>query len=106
MNLQLLLLALCQGLFMTNNVVVIAINGLVGLSLAPSAWMATLPVRGYGGGGALCAGLVGRHHPAWGRKRCFQFGLMTAVGASALCAYSAWSHNFWLLVAATVIAGY
>ena len=106
MNLQLLLLALCQGLFMTNNVVFIAINGLVGLSLAPSAWMATLPVTGYVVGGALCAGLVGRHQRAWGRKRCFQFGLMTAVGASALCAYSAWSHNFWLLVAATVIAGY
>ena len=37
MNLQLLLLALCQGFFLTNNVTFIAINGLVGLSLAPSA---------------------------------------------------------------------
>ena len=41
MNIQLLLLALCQGLFLTNNVTFIAINGLVGLSLAPSSWMAT-----------------------------------------------------------------
>ncbi len=44
MNSRLLLLALCQGLFFTNNIVFIAINGLVGLSLAPLGWMATLPV--------------------------------------------------------------
>ena len=106
MNPQLLLLALCQGFFMTNNVTFIAINGLVGLSLAPSAWMATLPVTGYVAGGALCAGLVGRHQRNWGRKRGFQLGVTVAMASSALCAYAAWSHNFWLLVAATLIAGY
>ncbi len=106
MNLQLLLLALCQGFFMTNNVTFIAINGLVGLNLAPAAWMATLPVMGYVVGGALCATLVGKHQRAWGRKRGFQFGLLVAVASCLLCAYAAWSHNFWLLVAATVIAGY
>jgi len=47
MNRNLLLLALCQGLFLTNNVVFIAINGLVGLSLAPEGWLATLPITGY-----------------------------------------------------------
>ena len=106
MNLHLLLLALCQGLFLTNNVTFIAINGLVGLSLAPSAWMATLPVTGYVAGGALCAGLVARHQRAWGRKRAFQAGLCVAMLSSALCAYAASTHNFWLLVAATVVAGY
>ena len=44
MNRNLWLLAICQGLFLTNNVTFIAINGLVGLSLAPLGWMATLPV--------------------------------------------------------------
>ena len=106
MNLQLLLLALCQGLFLTNNVTFIAINGLVGLSLAPSAWMATLPVTGYVAGGALCAGLVARHQRAFGRKRSFQLGLLVAIASSALCAWAAVTHQFWLLVAATVIAGY
>ena len=47
MNKNLWLLAVCQGLFLTNNVTFIAINGLVGLSLAPFGWMATLPVMGY-----------------------------------------------------------
>lgn len=106
MNLRLLLLTLCQGLFLTNNVTFIAINGLVGLSLAPTAWMATLPVTGYVAGGALCAGLVARHQRAWGRKRAFQAGLCVAMLSSALCAYAAVSHRFWLLVAATLLAGY
>ena len=60
MNRHLLLLALCQGLFLTNNVTFIAINGLVGLQLAPWGWMATLPVAGYVVGGALSAPLVAR----------------------------------------------
>jgi MFS family permease len=74
--------------------------------LAPSAWMATLPVTGYVAGGALCAGMVGRHQLAWGRKRTFQLGLIVAMVASALCAYAASTHNFWLLVSATLVAGY
>jgi MFS family permease len=106
MNPRLLLLTLCQGLFLTNNVTFIAINGLVGLSLAPSAWMATLPVTGYVAGSALCAGLVARHQRAWGRKRAFQAGLVVAMISSALCAYAASAHNFWLLVGATMFAGY
>ena len=36
----------------------------------------------------------------------FQLGLVVALFSALLAAYAAWSHNFWLLVAATVIAGY
>ena len=106
MNFQLLLLALCQGFLLTNNVTFIAINGLVGLSLAPVPWMATLPVAGYVAGGALSASLVARHQRAYGRRRAFQLGLLVAMATTALCAYAASSHNFWLLVAATMMAGY
>jgi MFS family permease len=106
MNLHLLLLTLCQGLFLTNNVTFMAINGLVGLSLAPSPWLATLPITGYVAGGALCAGMVGRHQRAWGRKRAFQAGLAVAIMSSALCAYAASTQRFWLLVLATMLAGY
>ena len=106
MNLRLLLLTLCQGFFLTNNVTFIAINGLVGLALAPQPWMATLPVMGYVAGGALSAALVARHQRAWGRKRAFQAGLLVAIASTALCAYAASIHSFWLLVIATLIAGY
>ena len=106
MNVQLLLLTLCQGFFLTNNVTFIAINGLVGLRLAPSAWLATLPITAYVAGGALFAGLVGRHQRAWGRQRAFQLGLCVAIATTGLCAWAALSGQFWLLVAGTLLAGY
>ena len=106
MNRNLWLLALAQGLFLTNNVVFIAINGLVGLALAPRPWMATLPVMGYVLGGAMATPLVARSQQAWGRKTSFLLGLAVALVSALLCAWAAWSRQFWMLVAATVIAGY
>ena len=100
------LLAICQGLFLTNNVTFIAINGLVGFSLAPLGWMATLPVMGYVVGGALSTPLVAKTQHRFGRNTSFQLGLLVALGSALLCAYAAWSKNFWLLCIATVIAGY
>ena len=106
MNLNLWLLTLCQGLFLTNNVTFIAINGLVGLSLAPLGWMATLPVMGYVVGGALSTGLVAKTQKRFGRKTSFQLGLAVALGSALLCAWAAYTSQFWLLVGATLIAGY
>jgi MFS family permease len=106
MNRQLWLLALCQGLFLTNNVTFIAINGLVGLSLAPLGWMATLPVMGYVVGGALSTGLVTKTQQRFGRKTSFQLGLLVALGSALLCAYAVVNKNFWLLCSATLVAGY
>jgi MFS family permease len=106
MNPRLVMLTLCQGLLMINNVTFIAINGLVGLALAPVGWMATLPITGYVAGGALATGLVARHQRRYGRQRTFQLGLLVAMASAAVCAYAALSRNFWLLVAATMVAGY
>jgi MFS family permease len=106
MNKNLWLLAAAQGLFLTNNVVFIAINGLVGLSLAPLGWMATLPVMGYVVGGALSTPLVARTQSALGRQASFQIGLLVALASALLCAWAVMDRNFWLLVTATVIAGY
>ena len=85
MNKNLWLLAAAQGLFLTNNVVFIAINGLVGLSLAPLGWMATLPVMGYVVGGALSTPLVARAQSRLRRQGSFQIGLLVAL-LSACCA--------------------
>ncbi len=106
MNPNLLLLALCQGLFLTNNITFIAINGLVGLSLAPLGWMATLPVMGYVVGGALSTGLVAKSQAKWGRRVSFQLGLLVGLLSAALCAYAAFKQDFPLLVLATLMAGY
>ena len=106
MNRNLWLLALCQGLFLTNNVAFIAINGLVGLSLAPFGWMATLPVMGYVVGGALSTPLVARTQSRFGRRISFQIGLLVALASACVAAWAVADKNFWLLVAATVVAGY
>lgn len=105
MNRHLLLLALCQGLFLTNNVTFIAINGLVGLALAPEGWMATLPLTAYVLGSALSTAPVAWMQAHWGRRRSFQIGLLVAMAACALGALAVSSRNFWLLLLATVVAG-
>ena len=106
MNRDLLLLALCQGLFLTNNVTLIGINGLVGFAMAPVAWMATLPVTGYVVGAALSAIPVARLQARVGRHRAFQIGLIVAAVSTAICALAVTLHSFWLLVAATGVAGF
>lgn len=106
MNKNLWLMVAAQGLFLTNNIAFIAINGLVGLGIAPQAWMATLPVMGYVVGGALSAPLVARTQSRLGRKASFQIGLGIAFGSTLLCAYAAFHQHFWLLVFATAVAGY
>jgi MFS family permease len=106
MNRHLVLLSIAQGLFLTNNVTFIAINGLVGLSLAPAAWMATLPVMGYVVGGALSTGLVAKSQQRWGRQVSFQLGLLVAFISAAMGAWAVLTQSFVLLVMATVVAGY
>jgi MFS family permease len=106
MNRNLVLLAACQGLLLTNNIIFIAINGLIGLRLAPLGWMATLPVMAYVVGGALSTPLVARTQTAWGRKVSFQIGLVVALFSALACAYAVVDQNFWLLVGATLVAGY
>jgi len=106
MNVNLVLLALCQALFLTNNVTFIAINGLVGLSLAPLGWMATLPVTGYVVGAALSAMPVSRLQARLGRKRTFQIGLLVAIASAIMGALAVSIGSFWLLVATTLMAGF
>jgi len=106
LNKNLIILIACQGLFLTNNVTFIAINGLVGLGLTPVAWMATLPVMGYVVGSALSTSLVSKAQSRYGRRRSFQLGLVVAFFSSLICAYAAWSKNFWLLTAGTLVAGF
>ena len=49
------LLAIAQSLLLTNGVMLVAINGLLGLQLAPDRRLATLPITTYVIGGALAS---------------------------------------------------
>ena len=106
MKRNLILLALCQGLFLTNNITFIAINGLVGFSMAPFEWLATLPVMGYVVGSALSTSPVAKVQKRLGRKRSFLIGIAVAILSSLLCLVAATTKNFALLVCATVVAGF
>ena len=106
MNRHLLLLAFCQGMFLTNTITFIAVNGLAGLALAPVGWMATLPVTSYVIGSTLSAPLVARLQAQWGRKRSFQLGLVMAAVSAAVCAFAVSQKSFGLLMAGTLLAGF
>ncbi len=106
LNRNLLLLILCQGLFLTNNVTFIAVNGLVGFQLTPIPWMATLPVMGYVVGGAVSTAIVARTQSRYGRRRSFQLGLVIALISALMCALAVWLESFALLVCSTFLAGY
>ena len=88
MNRNLWLLTAAQSLFLINNAVFIAINGLVGLSIAPLGWMATLPVMGYVVGGAMSTSLVSKSQSTWGAQMgvskrlgdCFAVRIAVRVG--------------------------
>ena len=57
-------------------------------------------------GGALSTPLVARTQSTWGRKASFQTGLIVGILSALLCAWAVLDKNFWLLVGATVVAGY
>jgi len=106
LNKNILLLAACQGLYLTNNVTFLAINGLVGFNLTPIPWMATLPLMAYVLGAAISTIIVAKVQEKYGRKKSFQFALLVVIFASLLCAYAAYSKSFILLIIGTAIAGY
>jgi predicted MFS family arabinose efflux permease len=106
MNKNLWFLTLAQGLYLTNNVTFIAINGLVGFALAPEPWLATLPVMAYVVGSAMATTLVARVQKQLGRKRSFQIALLVALFSSLLCAFATIEKQFWLLNLGTIIAGF
>ncbi len=106
MNKNLWFLTLAQGLYLTNNVTFIAINGLVGFALAPEPWLATLPVMAYVVGSAMATTLVARVQQRLGRKRSFQIALVVALFSSLLCAFATLEKQFWLLNLGTIIAGF
>src|SRR5947207_2703664 len=80
------LLAACQALLFANNSTLIAINGLAGLSLAPYAGLATLPVTCWVLGGAIATMPASFHMKRVGRRNGLITGTFFAVLGSLICA--------------------
>ncbi|GHB21548.1 MFS transporter [Salinicola rhizosphaerae] len=98
-------LTLCQALLISGNVLLIAINPLIGSRLTPNADWITLPVA------AQLLGLTAATLPAgWltarlGRKRTFMLANVIGLSGIAICIFALTSMRFWLFNAGTFAIG-
>jgi MFS family permease len=99
------LLAACQALLFTNNSTLIAINGLAGLSLAPYAGLATLPVTCWVLGGAIATMPASFHMKRVGRQRGLTLGTFFGIAGALICAAAIGTGSFWLLCLGTLVWG-
>ena len=102
---QILLLVTCQALLYVNNVTLIAVNGLVGMALAPTPLLATLPVTTYIIGAALTTLPASLAMGRWGRRAGFMFGTTMGFAGTSLAAVGVFTASFVLLCAGTFIVG-
>jgi MFS family permease len=99
------LLAVLQALLLTNNVTLIAINGLAGATLASDLRYATLPVTGYVLGAAASSMFAARVMRLRGRRFGYTVGALFAIFGSLLAWYAVSERSLALLVFATFITG-
>jgi len=99
------LLAACQAMLLTNNSTLIAINGLAGLALAPSASLATLPVTCWVVGGAIGTMPASQYMKRVGRQAGLIRGASIGIVGALLCAAGVWQANFWLLCFGALVFG-
>ena len=99
------LLALMQALLLTNNVTLIAVNGLAGLQLADNKLLATLPVTGYVLGGAFWAMPAAGFMRRFGRRAGYTVGSIVAVAGAVLGWFALTVGSLWLLCLATFVCG-
>jgi MFS family permease len=98
-------LAVCQGLLLTNNSILITVNALVGYALAADKALATLPVTSYFVGSALATLPLAMLMKRYGRRAGFTLGAMFAIAGSLVCAAAVYARNFWLLCLGVVVLG-
>ena len=99
------LLVACQALLFTNNVSMIAVNGLAGLALAPNAAMATVPVTSYVIGSALASAPIAKMMRRYGRRIGFSVGTLFGMLGVAVAALGAYYKMFLLLCLGTMLVG-
>jgi len=99
------LLAACQAMLFTNNSTLIAINGLAGLALAPSATLATLPVTCWVVGGALATMPASQYMRKVGRQAGLMRGASIGIVGALTCAAAVWVASFWLLCFGALVFG-
>ena len=100
-----LVLAGCQGLLLTNNAILVSVNALAGYALAPNKALATLPVTAYFVGSMITTLPLSFMMKRYGRRAGFMVGAAFAILGSLLCAAAVWIGNFWLLCLGVLVLG-
>ena len=98
-------LAACQALLMTNNVILIALNALAGYALADNKALATLPITTYVIGAALTAIPASLMMKYVGRRTGFMTGAAAGLVGALICSWGIYIANFWLLCFGTLVMG-
>ena len=99
------ILAACQALLFTGNVILIALNGLVGFSFAADKSLATLPITTFVVGAAVStipASMWMRHV---GRRAGFMSGATIGLFGALLSTYAVYISSFWALCTGTALMG-
>lgn len=105
MNRNVILLALCQALLTTGNVLLVSVNGLIGRAIAPSELLITLPVA------LQFVGLMAATIPASlimkriGRKNGFYLGTSFGILGAVLCVIALPDGAFVLFCSGTFLLG-
>ena len=99
------LLSAAQALLFTNNVTLIALNGLVGYTLAADKSFATLPVTTQVIGSALFAMPASQLMQRIGRRAGFLVGTLCGFIGGAIATYGVYAHSMVLLCLGTFVLG-
>ncbi len=99
------MLALCQGLLLTNTVILMAVNALTGFMLADNKMFATLPAMTYVIGSAISAMPASSFMRKHGRRRGFMTGSVLAMIGAVICAAAVMAKSFWGLCLGTFFIG-
>ena len=99
------LLACCQALLLVNNAGLIAMQGLIGYSLADNKALATFGATTYVLGSALATMPASLWMGRVGRRRGFMTGSVIGLIGSLVCAFALWLASFPLFCLGTTIIG-
>jgi predicted MFS family arabinose efflux permease len=99
------LLSAAQALLFTNNVTLIALNGLVGYQLAVDKSFATMPVTTQIIGSALCAMPASHLMARIGRRGGFLIGTLCGLLGGAIATFGVYSQSMAMLCFGTFILG-
>ncbi len=105
LRVSVLLLALCQALTLSGNVILVSTSALVGYAIAPDKTLATLPMACQLAAMAVSTVPASMIMKRLGRRVGFMIGASTGIAGGLLGAWSILEGQFFTFVAATMLVG-